>query len=137
MTDPTNDDAQAERIRRLQERRSVAGRSSRATATGGASAAEPRGTSARAATGPPNRKLRRRHPAAPTRWMLAGLSIFSFFGIAGTIAAANVNAVATAAPTAASAPAAPTASAATTTVKAAPAPTTAKAPAAHTTSGGS
>ena len=128
MTDPTNDDAQAERIRRLQERR--------------AGSAAPRVPSARAATAPRNRTPRRRHPAAPTRWMLAGLSIFSFFGIAGTIAAANVSAVATAAPatnaaSALSSPSASTGSVATTPVKATPASTATKAPAAHTTSGGS
>jgi hypothetical protein len=77
MTDELD---QAERIRRLRERR----------------AASPgqRGAAA------PATRARRRHPAAATRWLLGGLSVASFFTIAGTIAAANVNSVGTAQPAA-------------------------------------
>ena len=70
---------QAERIRRLQERRAASGRS-RPTASDGASAAmatEPRTSS------------RRRHPAAGTRIFLAGLSVSSFFAVAGAIGLAH------------------------------------------------
>jgi len=40
----------------------------------------------------PSRRTHRQHPAAATRWLLGGLSIASFFGIGGAVAAANLNA---------------------------------------------
>lgn len=89
MTDHTNDLEQAERIRRLQERRAASSGSRRPTAPRTGSPATSR------------TKTKRQHPAAATRWMLAGLSVASFFTIAGTVAVANVNA---AAPTPASTP---------------------------------
>lgn len=70
---------QAERIRRLQERRAASGRS-RPTASDGASAAT--------ATAP-RTSSRRRHPAAGTRIFLAGLSVSSFFAVAGAIGLAH------------------------------------------------
>ncbi len=82
----------------------------------------------------------KQHPAAATRWLLGGLSIASFFTIAGTVAVANQSDVA-------STPAAPAQSGATATAPksnqpsaAAPAssqtsPTNAPAP--HTTTRGS
>jgi len=91
MTDDTTAAAQAERIRRLQERRAAS--SPRAGAT--AHAASP---TARRAPAPRATKARRRHPAAATRIMLAGLSVASFLGIAGSVAIVN-GAAQSAAPT--------------------------------------
>ncbi len=88
---PNESDA-AERIRRLQERRATSSPAARvrpATAT-------PATAGPRKAT-PPGR-TRRTHPAAATRWLLGGLSVASFFGIGGAVAATNLNSVATAAP---------------------------------------
>ena len=92
MTDPTTNESEAaERIRRLQERRAASSPTARvrpaaATPTGGAPTA---GATRKAA---PSRRTRRPHPAAATRWLLGGLSIASFFGIGGAVAAANLNA---------------------------------------------
>jgi hypothetical protein len=71
MTDPREPIDQAERLRRLQERRAA---STRNPSTKG------HGTTAgsRAAA-------RRRHPAGASRIFLAGLSVASFFGIGGTM----------------------------------------------------
>lgn len=145
MAEHTNDIDPAERVRQLQARRAASGRTPRPT-----NASDPRTTHETAAptagSRPRNASPRRRHPAAATRWLLGGLSIASFFGIAGTVAAANVHGVATpvAAPLTAAAPAAPasTATAATPaaatprvqSTQSAPAPV---APVVHTTSGGS
>ncbi len=144
MTDHTNDIDQAERIKRLQARRAAGGRTPRSTptasATQAAAAAPTASVATRAAARPRQPGTRRRHPAAATRWLLGGLSIASFFGIAGTVAAANVSAVATPAPAAATATVAAASSAAPSTatpVAATPRATTHAAPAAHTTTKGS
>lgn len=77
MTDRANDLDPAERIRRLQERAAA----SRAT---------------------PRQPGKRRHHAAPaTRWLLGGLSVASFFTIAGTVAVASANTFPNPAPTSA------------------------------------
>src|SRR4051812_29387448 len=124
MTDDTNDNARAERIRRLQERRGTTAVPRVANATG-------------TPTGPaPAPRGRRRHPAAATRWMLAGLSIASFFGIGGTIIAANRANVA-AAPAANPSPAATNAAPAAQPTSATPRATTLATTAPHTTTGGS
>ena len=65
-------------------------------ATGELAAASP----VRARPAEPDR--RRRHPAAASRWLLGGLSVASFFAIAGTVANASANSVATPASTNAS-----------------------------------
>ncbi|MBK5289357.1 MAG: hypothetical protein JJE46_12930 [Acidimicrobiia bacterium] len=97
MTDLTaNDSEAAERIRRLQERRAASSPAARvrpATATAAAGSSATGGP--RKAT--PASRTRRPHPAAATRWLLGGLSIASFFGIGGAVAAANLNSAATAA----------------------------------------
>ena len=105
MTDRSNEIDPAERVRQLQARRAASGRAPRTTASTasadgleGAGAPAPRSTPA-----PGTAKRRRHHPAAATRWLVAGLSIASFFGIAGTVAAANVSTVAASAPTSAAA----------------------------------
>jgi len=128
MTDRSNEIDPAERVRQLQARRAASGRTPRPAA------------SARVATAPSARaKPRRRHPAAATRWLLGGLSIVSFVGIAGTVAAAApgpsaspvASTPATVAPTATPATAAtPVTAKATSTVHA-------TAPVAHTTTRGS
>ncbi|MGZ4734978.1 MAG: hypothetical protein ACXV8R_05190 [Acidimicrobiia bacterium] len=108
MTDRTPDIDPAERVRQLQARRAAAGSSRRpSTVARTASGTHQPGAATRAATGPQSTRQRRRHPAAATRWLLGGLSIASFFGIAGTVALANVNSVAAPTPTniASSAPA--------------------------------
>ncbi|MGZ4690548.1 MAG: hypothetical protein ACXVJ7_16690 [Acidimicrobiia bacterium] len=100
MTDPTpNDSDAAERIRRLRERRAASSPNARvrptnATPAAGAPTSAPTSSGPRKAT--PSRRTRRPHPAAATRWLLGGLSIASFFGIGGAVAAANLNAAATA-----------------------------------------
>lgn len=87
MTDTLPQD-QAERVRRLQERRAASTRTANPRAeTRGAAPAPTTGDATplvRVAKPP-----RRRHPAAATRWLLGGLSIASFFTIAGTVAVAN------------------------------------------------
>jgi hypothetical protein len=70
MTDDTGALDRAERLRRLQARQA------------------PRGSTGDTA-GARRAPARRRHPAAATRWLLAGLSSGSFFTIAGAIAVAN------------------------------------------------
>jgi hypothetical protein len=71
--DPARD--HEERIRRLQERRAASsGTRGGTVALGPAKSARP---------------ARRQHPAAATRWLLGGLSIASFFTIAGTVAVAD------------------------------------------------
>lgn len=142
MAEHTNDIDQAERVRQLQARRAAAGRTPRAS-TNASDPRTTRETAPSAGSRPRNPSQRRRHPAAATRWLLGGLSIASFFGIAGTVAAANVHAVATpvAAPLTAATPAAP-ASTGTATAPAAATPRAqsvqaAAAPVVHTTSRGS
>ena len=78
MTETPNSNDQAERLRRLQERRAASGRSNLSP-------------SASAATPPnaPKVKSRRKHPAGTTRILLAGLSVTSFFAVGGAIALAN------------------------------------------------
>lgn len=100
MTEHSNDLDAAERIRRLQQRRAAAGRvarPSRIADTAPASTMEPAESPAARTRHAPHR---RSHPAAATRWLLGGLSVASFFGIAGTVAAANVHSIATSAPAA-------------------------------------
>ena len=98
MNDHTDDIDQADRIRRLQARRAAAAGDRRPVAV---TSNEPAGAGSAAARSR-QPKPRRRHPAAATRWLLGGLSIASFFGIAGTVAVANVSTVA--APATATAP---------------------------------
>jgi hypothetical protein len=79
MTETPNSNDQAERLRRLQERRAASGRPSpSASANVGTIPAAPQ-----------TRNARRRHPAAATRVLLAGLSVTSFFAVGGAIAVAN------------------------------------------------
>ncbi len=151
MTDRTNDIDQAERIRRLQERRAASSGSRRPATPRTASSATAPMTDAPAArpTGsrlPAAGRKRRRHPAAASRWLLAGLSVASFFTIAGTVAVANVNSVATppASTSTAVVPPPVPATPAATPVNAAPATpapatqqTRATAPVSHTTTRGS
>ena len=97
MTDNSNEIDQAERVRRLQARRAASGRTLVPTAAmSAAMSAEPEAMTpvARTRSAAP----RRHHPAAATRWLLGGLSLVSFFTIAGTVAAANVSAVSASAP---------------------------------------
>ncbi len=106
MTDHGKDVDPAERVRQLQARRAAAGRTRRpvAGASRSSDAVEPVAAGPAAAgpsPGPRGGTRRRHHPAAASRWLLGGLSVASFFGIAGTIAAANVASVAAPAPTAA------------------------------------
>jgi voltage-gated potassium channel Kch len=143
MTDDTTIDP-AERIARLQARRAASGRPPRAARAGTAEDSPASTPRAPGRTAPPARRggRRRAHPAAATRWLLGGLSVASFFGIAGTVAAANV-----ANTTSAAAPAPATASAATASTPAAATPvaasatsatqTTKVAPVVHTTTRGS
>ena len=158
MTDHTDPVDQAERIRRLQERRAASGRAPRSVPAASATRAAPVAAESALPAGAPARvaRPRRRHPAAASRWLAGGLSVASFFAIAGTVAAADLNAAstpaatpaatqaATPAPTAATAPAAaPAVSASATPAPTAPAPTKAAsvpapaAPARHTTTRGS
>ena len=81
MTETPNANDQAERLRRLQERRAASGRSSRA--------ADCERSRLDARPRPSRRRTRRRHPAAATRILLAGLSVTSFFSVASAIAVAN------------------------------------------------
>ena len=145
MTDDSTIDP-AERIARLQARRAASGRPPRAAParTGDdtpttAPVATSRAPGRTAPAARPGRR-RRSHPAAATRWLLGGLSIASFFGIAGTVAAANVaNTTSAAAPVAATAPAASTPTAATPVAASATSAThaTKVAPVVHTTTRGS
>jgi hypothetical protein len=149
MTDRTNDIDQAERIRRLQERRAASSGSRRPATPRTVSSATAPMADAPAARPPSTRspaagRKRRRHPAAASRWLLAGLSLASFFTIAGTVAVANVNSVATppaSTPTAVVATPALPATQAATPATAAPAPAaqqpTRAAPVPHTTTRGS
>lgn len=84
MTETPNQSDQAERIRRLQERRAASGRSRQAVAT----------STGRSEAVTPKRTSRRRHPAAATRILLAGLSVSSFFSVAGAIALTHRSATA-------------------------------------------
>lgn len=81
MTDQGTTDTQAERIRRLQERRagSTPTRSTQARST------QARSTQTRGG------KRKRRHPAAASRVLLAGLSLTSFFTIGGSLVLAGNN----------------------------------------------
>ncbi len=93
MTDRSSDLDRAERIRRLQDRRAGSARSrstTRSTSTA-QTADAPGSVSTR-------KRSRRRHPAAGTRWALAGLSVASFCTIAGTVAVADGSGVAGAQP---------------------------------------
>jgi hypothetical protein len=87
MTESTNDIDQAERIRRLQERRAASGKSRAAVTRSTVAAANP----ARGAS-PARQRARRRHPAKGTRILLTGLSVASFFGIGGSLLVASNNA---------------------------------------------
>ncbi len=111
MTDGTNPEERAERIRQLQARR-----------------ASSAGTK------------KRRHPAAATRWLLGGLSIASFFTIAGSVAVANQSTVANTpaarAPAVASTPSSSTRQAGTATPSSASS-SPRSVPAPHTTTRGS
>jgi len=79
MNDNSNQSDQAERIRALQARRAASARL-RPTP-----AAESSSTRANAS----KRRPRRRHAAAGTRIFLAGLSVSSFFAVAGAIGLAH------------------------------------------------
>lgn len=95
MTDTPYSDDQAERLRRLQERRAASGRTRPPRdvgrdADGDADRNVDRDVSARSApVVTPPKRARRRHPAAATRILCAGLSVTSFFAVAGAIAVAN------------------------------------------------
>ena len=82
---------QAERTRRLQERRAASGRAKPAPSTAAADTGMVSASaSPRTAPGPaPRPAARRRHPAAASRILLAGLSVASFFSVGGAIALAN------------------------------------------------
>ncbi len=144
MNDDTTDPA--ERIARLQARRAASGRSPDPARprTGDDTAAPGVAPRAPGRTGPPARGGRRRsHPAAATRWLLGGLSVASFFGIAGTVAAANVatTTAAVAAPAPATAPAStiatPTAATPVASAASGATPAPRAAPVVHTTTRGS
>ena len=98
MTDHVNDFDQAERIRKLQARRAASRRApvpAAAESTPPAGAREPADAAvSRAASARSTGRSRRRHPAAASRWLLGGLSVASFFAIAGTVANANASSVA-------------------------------------------
>lgn len=79
MTERPEQVDQAERIRRLQERRAASGRAPAAASTSNSKSAP--APKAKTATG----KRRRRHPAAASRIVLAGLSVASFFTIGGSL----------------------------------------------------
>jgi hypothetical protein len=105
MTDRRHEIEQAERIRRLQERRATSSsgvNTARRTATSAATGARRTASSTRTPAAVPVRtsSARRRHPAASTRILLAGLSVASFFGIAGSVALAGQSATSTAQPAA-------------------------------------
>lgn len=109
MTDDVTAAERAERIRRLQERRA---------ATSVRTAASTTTSTAHSAT--VAAKSRRRQPATRTRVLLAGISVASFLGIAGSIGLAHSGTSATVAKPVASTPAvAPLASA---TANATPSP---------------
>jgi hypothetical protein len=78
VAEPPNANDQAERLRRLQERRAASGRPTRTPQAGDGSA-----------PASPQARARRKHPAAATRVFLAGLSVTSFFAVGGAIAVAN------------------------------------------------
>lgn len=94
MTDNSNEIDQAERIRRLQARRAASGHTPAPAAAMTAEPSELATPIARTRSAAP----RRQHPAARTRWILGGLSVLSFFTIAGTVGAANVGSASAAAP---------------------------------------
>ncbi len=87
MTDPTDtqnaEQERAERIRRLQERRAASGKPRVAPSR---AAVSHEVVTPQAPTGARPR-TRRRHPAAGTRVLLAGLSVASFFTVGGSDAA--------------------------------------------------
>lgn len=141
MTERPDNTDQAERIRRLQERH-AASSTSRATRTQSRSTETVNPTSATAARPTPTTgRKRRRHPAAASRILLAGLSVASFFTIGGSLILAQNNAAtvsqATPAVVGQIATATATTSSATSGASATPAAATAKssqsAPKAHTT----
>jgi hypothetical protein len=138
MTDRPEHD-QAERIRRLQERRTVSTRTRTASTRTETHRAAPAVTTSSDAAAPVRamKTPRRRHPAAAARWLLGGLSVASFFSIASTVAVANrANLNTPAAVTSATAtPAAPTS--ATPAPSASTASRSTPAPAAHTVTRGS
>jgi hypothetical protein len=106
MTDQSNEMDRAERIRRLQARRAATAHASRAadpTATAGEGA-----PAAGLPPRPASRRSKRGHPAAATRWTLAGLSVASFFTIAGAVAVADQTAAGSPPPATPQAPAGPT-----------------------------
>lgn len=125
---------QAERIRRLQERRAASGRTPRPVATASTPVSDT-GTATTLSAQPRNARQRRPHPAAATRLLLAGLSVASFFAIGGTVAVANLRSVA--ATTAANATATGTVPGATSATPRATGATTQVVAVAHTTTGGS
>ena len=128
MTEIPNPNDQAERLRRLQERRAASSRSNRIPTDSAGSTPTPSPS-----------KSRRRHPAAATRIFLAGLSVTSFFAVGGAIAVANhpaaVQTVAAATPV--NGAGTPATSGTKSTAGAAAQPATATNVAVHTTTGGS
>jgi hypothetical protein len=137
MADNSHDRDQAERLRRLQERRAASGRAGRLAATTPESGApEPDAvTATRLSPQPRNTLQRRPHPAAATRVLLAGLSVASFFAIGGTVAVANLKSIA--ASTATAAPTGTATAANSATPRRAGAANATTQVVAHTTSGGS
>ena len=130
MTETPNPNDQAERLRRLQERRAASSRSNRTPPAGAGSTP----------TLQPSKKSGRRHPAAATRIFLAGLSVTSFFAVGGAIAVANhpaaVQSVAAATPVT-NGVGTPATSGAKSTAGAAAQPAAATNVVVHTTTGGS
>ncbi len=127
MTERADTTDQAERIRRLQERRAASG-GSRAAANGHRPAtptpagATKAGAAKAAPAGRASGKRRRRHPAAASRILLAGLSVASFFTIGGSLALAQNNAATVATtPAAVVGPVAPNGTATSTAASATPA----------------
>ncbi len=98
MTEHSNQLDAAERIRRLQERRAASGRAPRTNRVADAAPASAQQPADPPAVRARTSRQRRSHPAAATRWLLGGLSVASFFGIAGTVAAANVHSLAASSP---------------------------------------
>jgi len=128
MTDRSNDLDPADRIRQLQARRAASGRTQRPAVSARVAAVDADADipADSAAVRPQMTTQRRRHPATATRWLLGGLSIASFFGIAGTVAVANVSSVATPTPVTATS-SAPATNAVVSGVPAAATPVTSKA----------
>jgi hypothetical protein len=129
MSDNREPIDQAERLRRLQERRAASSRRPSTTSPT---------TEGRDTTAGPRPAARRRHPAKASRIFLAGLSVASFFGIGGSMLLAGNNTASVATPTVAAVQPSTNATAAPTTAKTAATSTkSTAAPVAHTKTKGS